>query len=85
MKCKVTNKELSIDKVYSEKDISDYLASFLTKSFSGDSFSGSPWGNEENKMLYCAINEISEKTYGIFDKINTEKEIVQKGENNEIV
>lgn len=71
MRCKITGKELSTEKVYSENDISDYLSTFLTKSFSGDSFNGSPWGSEENKMLYCAINEISEERFGIADKIKT--------------
>ncbi len=61
--CKVTGNSLSTKKLYSEKDISDYLRNFLRKALSGDTLSDTPWGEEVNKQLYVAIFALSD-----FDK-----------------
>jgi hypothetical protein len=63
--CKVTGSNLSTEKRYSEKDISEYLRNFLRRSLSGDSFSDSPWGEEVNKQLYVAIFTLPDLDYGI--------------------
>ena len=67
--CIVTNQELSTEKRYSEKDISDYLAGFLTRVLCGDALVGTPWGEEESKKLYVAIYALPDTRFGIKAKI----------------
>jgi len=64
--CKVTGKELSEEKVYSQADVSDFMAKFFKRALSGDSLSGgTPWGPEENKRLYIAVFSLLDSDYGI--------------------
>ena len=67
--CIVTNQELSTEKRYSEKDISDYLAGFLTRVLCGDALVDTPWGEEESKKLYVAIYALPDTRFGIKAKI----------------
>jgi len=60
MKSRIIKRELSKEKIFSEEDIVLYLETFFAKSFSGDSFSECPWGEESNKWLYVAIFGIEE-------------------------
>lgn len=64
-KCEVTGQNLSDIKLYSEKDISEYLKTYLKRSLCGDCFDGSPWGEEENKQLYLAIFALPDWLSGI--------------------
>lgn len=62
---KTIQRELSEEKVYSEKDVVLFLERFLKGSLSGDSFDGCPWGEPENERLYFALSEID---YGNFKR-----------------
>lgn len=58
MESRTIRRELSEEKVYSEKDVVLYLEKFLKGSSCGDMFDGQPWGETENERLYFALSEI---------------------------
>ena len=64
-KSKILNRELSTEVKYSERDVVLYLEKRLKKSLCGDCFSGSPWGEEENKQVYLLVFGIDDRLHGI--------------------